>query len=88
MEQLLERMSLNPAKLYGLEAGTLTEGAAADIVIFDAEASQIVGEYASKSSNSPFTGERLKGVVKYTIVDGAVAYKKDMEAAAANQPEG
>lgn len=88
MEQLLERMSLNPAKLYGLEAGTLTVGAAADIVIFDAEASQIVGDYASKSSNSPFTGERLKGVVKYTIVDGAVAYKKDMETVAANQPEG
>lgn len=76
IEQLLERMSLNPARMYGLPSGTLTEGAAADIVIFDADASQTIGDYASKSSNSPFTGERLKGVVKYTIVDGAVVYSR------------
>lgn len=77
MKQLIERMSTNPAKLYGLSAGTLSEGGAADIVIFDAGASQVVKEFVSKSSNSPFTGQTLKGVVKYTIVDGKIAYRRD-----------
>lgn len=74
LTQLIEKMSANPAKMYGLPAGTLSEGSAADIVIFDADASQTVGNFVSKSSNSPFTGQMLKGVVRYTIVDGAVVY--------------
>lgn len=74
IERLIECMSLNPAKMYGLQAGTLTEGAPADIVIFDANASQMIGNYESKSCNSPFTGQSLKGVVEYTIVDGNIVY--------------
>lgn len=72
--QLIERMSVNPAKMYGLSAGTLSEGSAADIVIFDKDASQVIGSFASKSCNSPFIGQTLKGVVKYTIVDGNIVY--------------
>ncbi|MDE5699987.1 MAG: dihydroorotase [Lachnospiraceae bacterium] len=72
--QLIERMSTNPAKMYGLPAGTLSEGSAADLVIFDVNASQVIKDFVSKSSNSPFTGQTLKGVVKYTIVDGRIAY--------------
>lgn len=75
MRQLIEKMSLNPAKLYGLPAGTLSPGAAADLVIFDANAVQTAGGYLSKSSNSPFTGWRLHGVVKYTIVNGKIVYE-------------
>lgn len=75
ISQLIERMTANPAKMYGLSAGTLSEGSAADLVIFDANASQIMGSYESKSSNSPFTGQTLKGVVKYTIVDGKIKYQ-------------
>lgn len=77
LEKMITLMSLNPAKLYNLPAGTLTIGAPADIVIFDAHAVQAVGNYASKSSNSPFTGQQLKGVVKYTIVNGEVAYRAE-----------
>lgn len=72
--QLIERMSTNPAKMYGLPAGTLSEGSTADLVIFDVNASQIIKEFVSKSSNSPFTGQTLRGVVKYTVVDGIVQY--------------
>lgn len=72
IETLIERMSTAPARLYGLPAGTLSEGAPADLVIFDASASWTVGSFASKSSNSPFVGQTLKGVVHYTIVDGKV----------------
>lgn len=77
LEKMIALMSLNPAKLYNLPAGTLTIGAPADVVIFDAHAVQTVGNYVSKSSNSPFTGQRLKGVVKYTIVNGEVAYQAE-----------
>ncbi len=70
ISQLIERMSANPARMYGLPAGTMSEGSAADIVIFDAGAEQTIQSFASKSSNSPFAGQTLKGIVKYTIVGG------------------
>ena len=73
--KLFELMSLNPARLYMLNAGTLSVGAPADIVIFDPNEEYVVPDkFASKSVNSPFIGERLKGRVKYTIVDGVVVY--------------
>lgn len=80
LTELVERMAANPAQMYGLPAGTLSVGSAADIVVFDAGASQRVGSFASKSANSPFTGQMLKGVVKYTIVDGNIAYRRGSNA--------
>lgn len=74
LDALIACMTVHPARLYRLDAGTLSAGAPADIVIFDADAVQTVGGFASKSANSPFTGQRLKGVVRYTIVDGRVVY--------------
>ena len=73
--QLMEKMSLNPAILYRLDKGWLDEGADADLVIFDENESWIAGNYVSKSSNSPFTGERLYGKVKYTICNGVIVYE-------------
>jgi dihydroorotase len=73
--RLIECMSTNPAKMYGLKAGTLTVGVQADLVIFNPEETYIPSDYASKSSNSPFTGLELKGKVKYTIVNGRVVYR-------------
>ena len=74
MIQLLEKMTVNPAKLYHLPCGTIQEGADADFVIFDPDETWIPKEYASKSSNSPFTGEELTGKVKYTICGGNIVY--------------
>lgn len=75
MMQLLEKMTCNPAALYKLPGGNLIEGAPADFVIFDPNATWIADTYASKSSNSPFTGMELKGKVCYTICDGKIIYK-------------
>lgn len=72
MMQLLEKMTINPAKLYNMEQGRLQEGKMADIVLFDPEEEWEVKEYKSKAMNSPFTGWKLKGKVKYTICDGKV----------------
>ena len=74
LSDFVAKMTVNPSKMYSLEAGTLSVGAVADIVIFDKEATQKIGNYESKSHNSPFTGWELNGVVKYTIVNGKVVY--------------
>ena len=77
MSELMEKMSLNPAKLYHFDKGSLSEGADADIVIFNEDESWTVteDEIASKSCNTPFLGQTLYGRVKYTICGGAVVYE-------------
>ena len=75
MAQVIEKMSLNPAKLYHLECGRMKAGRPADIVIFDIGENWIVKQFHSKSSNSPFVGRWLKGKVKWTICNGKVAYE-------------
>jgi len=77
MVQLMEKMSLNPAKLYRFDKGYLAEGADADLVIFDENESWTVTEkdIASKSCNTPFIGTTWYGRVKYTICGGQVVYE-------------
>ena len=75
MRQLLTLMSTNPANLYHLNAGYLAEGGPADIVLIDTTAEWEPSEYASKASNTPFTGWRLKGKVVKTISGGKVVYE-------------
>lgn len=75
--ELLEKMTCNPADLYKLPGGSIQVGAPADFVVFDPKASWIAGSYASKSSNSPFTGQEMLGKVIYTICGGSIVYKAD-----------
>lgn len=77
LQQLLEKMTVNPANLYGLDAGYLAENGPADLVIFDADVERTVSSnFASKSANSPFIGDRLKGEICYTIADGKIVFAK------------
>lgn len=76
MMELLAKMTCNPADMYHLNVGYLAEGGPADMVLIDENATWIVGDYASKSSNSPFTGWELQGQVKTTICKGEVIYQK------------
>ena len=73
--QLFEKMCLNPARLYRLDSGRIKEGSDADLVIFDDRESFTVGDFVSKSSNSPFTGETLYGRVRFTICGGKVVFE-------------
>ena len=75
MVQLMEKMSLNPARLYRLNKGFLAPGSDADLVIFDPNELWTVTDFSSKSSNSPFVGTRWFGMVKYTICDGKIVYE-------------
>ncbi|MDR2174630.1 MAG: dihydroorotase [Synergistaceae bacterium] len=72
---LIGKMTLAPARLYGFDSGYLAEGAQADIVIFDDRESWIVADFASKAHNSPFIGRTLLGKVKYTLCRGKVVYE-------------
>lgn len=74
MRQLLTLMSTNPANLYHLNAGYLAEGGPADIILIDTTTEWTPQEYASKASNTPFTGWKLKGKVVKTICGGKVVY--------------
>ena len=74
MNRLFTLMSLNPAKLYGLDAGTLSVGAAADIVIISTDETTQYDKSLSKSCNSPFLGQTFEGKIKYTIAGGRIIY--------------
>lgn len=67
---LFERMSLAPAKLYHLPAGQIKEDMPADLIVFDDAAEVVYEKFASKSSNSPFTGQKLYGRIEMTICEG------------------
>ena len=73
--KLIEKMTINPAKLYNLSSGSIQEGSVADIVIFDPNEKWIVKDFASKSTNSPFIGQELYGKVKYTLCNGKIVYR-------------
>ena len=74
--ELVRKMSLAPAKILGIEQGTLSVGGRADIVIVNPAAEWVVEKkgIVSKSKNSPFLGRKLKGVVEYTICNGKIGY--------------
>ena len=74
IKRLIELMSVNPARLCGLTAGSLSVGSPADIVIFNPDMSWTVTEQdiRSKSKNTPFIGMTLQGKVRYTVSAGHI----------------
>lgn len=72
--ELMRKMSQNPAALYHLPYAGITEGAPADLVIFDADEEWKVESFRSKAVNFPFKGWTLTGRVHYTICEGKVVY--------------
>ena len=68
-------MSTEPARLYGLDAGTLREDGPADLILFDPELSWCYLAPQSKASNSPWLGKTLKGKVLMTMCGGMVVYE-------------
>ena len=75
--QMAEKMSYNPAKVLGIEKGTLDEGTVADIVIIDPEKEYVIDSdtFLSKGKNTPFNGYKAKGMVVRTIVAGKTVYE-------------
>ena len=75
--QMAEKMSYNPAKVLGIDKGTLNEGSVADITIIDPDYEYAidVDSFVSMGKNTPFNGYKAKGDVVATICNGNVVYK-------------
>ncbi|MBO4989157.1 MAG: dihydroorotase [Clostridia bacterium] len=76
LPEIADKMSYRPAKLLKLEGGQIAVGEVADLCIADLSESYVVdsSKFVSKGKNTPFNGYTLKGVVKYTFVDGEIKY--------------
>lgn len=74
--QMVEKMSMNPAKILGIEKGSLAVGKMADIVIADLNCEYMIdaSKFLSKGRNTPFDGKKVTGKVMRTIVNGKSVY--------------
>ena len=77
LPEMLALLTYKPAQLLGLPAGTLSEGAQADVIILNPRAKWTVEEdtLLGKSKNSPWLGEELTGRIDETIVAGQTVYQ-------------
>ncbi len=75
----LARITAEPARVLGVDAGHLAPGAAADVCIVAIDERWTVTRDALKSQgkNTPFLGLELAGRVRYTLVDGQIVYESD-----------
>ncbi|WP_299412746.1 dihydroorotase [uncultured Sulfitobacter sp.] len=78
LPQLWRALSYNPAQRLGLPSGRLTEGAPADLVLFDPHAPFVMDRATlrSKSRNTPFDGVRMQGKVLATYVAGSCVFER------------
>jgi len=74
--RLVEALTVGPARAFGLAAGTLSRGAAADVTVLDPTAEWVVdpAKLYSKSRNTPWKGKRLVGRCTYTVVGGRIVH--------------
>lgn len=77
LAQLLDLMSYNPAKLFGLDAGVIAPGKQADLAVLDLDHPEVIQEadYLSKAVNTPFTGNEVYGMTTMTFVSGKLVYR-------------
>ena len=77
-EELVRKMSVNPAKVLGIEAGSLSVGSPADIALVDINEQWTVDvdSLHGKSKNTPFKGMTLTGRVKKTLLNGKVVFER------------
>ena len=73
----LAKITVEPARILGLDAGHLSLGALADLCIFDPDQYWTIeaSELKSQGKNTPFLGMELQGQVKYTVVDGNIVHE-------------
>lgn len=76
LPELVRKMSVNPAKVIGIDKGNLAEGKLADLVIADLDTEYEIdsSKFESKGKNTPFNGMKVYGRVEKTFVDGEVVY--------------
>lgn len=75
---VIDRLTHQPAKILGLDAGTLSVGEAADICIFNPNTSWTLKRenMLSAGKNSPFIDWELKGQVTHTLLNGRIVFER------------
>ncbi|MGC8821382.1 MAG: dihydroorotase [Desulfurella sp.] len=78
LQKAIELLTIKPAKVFGLDAGTLSEGSFANIVLLDVNKQWVVdtNEFKSKGKNTPFNNKTLVGSVEQTIYKGKIVYRR------------
>lgn len=78
LEKLIEVMSINPRKIFGLQGGYLEDGQVADIAVLDTDAHTIINpdNFLSMGKATPFQDMEVSGEVLATLVDGKIAWEK------------
>lgn len=77
LSRLVELLSVGPARILGLEAGTLAPGQPGDVTVLDLETEYTVqSDFLSNSRNCPFVGWPVRGRADYTLVDGRVVFDR------------
>lgn len=77
LEQVINWLAVKPAEIFGLNAGTLTVGAPADVAVFDiTQTCTIDKEDFLSKENTPFIGWKVKGETQMTFVNGKLVWQK------------
>lgn len=78
LEQVINWLAVKPAEIFGLNAGTLTVGAPADVAVFDITQTCTIDkeDFLSKGENTPFIGWKVKGETQMTFVNGKLVWQK------------
>jgi dihydroorotase len=78
LPEAIRKLSYNPASILGVIGGSLNEGGPADLAIVDPEQEYTLqpGDIRSKSKNSPFIGQPLKGQNLLTMIGGRIVWKR------------
>lgn len=76
LSSALARLTIGPARVLGLDRGSLGLGASADICVFDPQARWTLSEaqWVSRGHNTPFVGWEFRGQVTETLVGGEIVY--------------
>jgi dihydroorotase len=76
LSQLVDAMSCQQARIFGLPGGTLRPGSLGDVTVFDPDLEWVVDstQFKSKGRNTPYGGTSLRGRARYTVVGGRVVH--------------
>lgn len=79
LQQLVDWLTVKPAAIFSLDAGTLNLGRPADLTLIDLATSRTIKDtdYVSMADNTPFTGSKIYGQPMMTFVDGQMVYKEE-----------
>ncbi|MFW5651079.1 MAG: dihydroorotase [Acetivibrio ethanolgignens] len=79
--QLCEKLTKNPARILGIERGSLAVGSVADIVITDPTAEYVIdsSKFVSMGHNTPFDGKKVRGKIWMTLVAGNIVYRGEQD---------